>query len=326
MSLCRTARHAAAIVLCLGLAVAGWARAEDYPNRPIRLLVPAAPGGGADLLSRVVGQKLSQQLGVPIVVENRAGAAGVIASSALVNAAPDGYTMMMGYSGHATNTLFVKQLPYDSVKDFTPVVMAAYTPLMLVVKPSFPATSVRDLIALAKARPGQLQFASGGRGGGPFMAGLLFRNEAGIDLVHVPYNGNAPALNDVLAGNVTMMFDTINTSVPQVAAGRLKPLAVTSAKRSTLAPDVMTMSEAGLPGFEVYAWFVLMMPANVPDDIVRKMNVEFNRALAGPEIRQRLQESGVEPMGGSVEEAKKFVADEMAKWTKVIRESNLKDD
>jgi tripartite-type tricarboxylate transporter receptor subunit TctC len=243
----------------------------------------------------------------------------VIATELLAKSAPDGYTLMLGYSTHATNPIFIRKLPYDTLKDFSGVVHVGDIPLLLVVHPSVAATSVRELIALAKARPGQLQFAAGAAGGGPSMAGLLLRQSAGIDIVQVSYKGNAPALTDVLGGQVTMMFDTINTSIALARAGRLRALAVTSRKRSSLAPELPTMIEAGLPGFDVRAWFFVLAPARTPRDIVRKLNADINQGLNDPNIRARLSADGIELVGGTPEETDAFIRAEMERWPKIIK-------
>jgi len=290
-----------------------------YPDKPIKLIVPVPPGGGVDILSRAIGQKMSQSMGVPVVVENKAGASAVIGTELLAKSPPDGYTIMMGYSAHATNPIFNTKLPYDTNKDFAAIAHVGYIPLILVVPPSFPANSVKELIALAKAKPGQLQFASGGAGAGAHLSGELLKATAGVDLIHVPYKGNAPALTDVLGGQVPMMFDTITTSLPHVKAGKLKALAVTSAKRSPLAPDVPTMIEAGLPDFEISAWYVMFAPAGTPRDVMQRLNAEINKAINDPELRRSLGEQGVEFTGGTPEQADAFVHNEIERWGRIIK-------
>ena len=295
------------------------ASAQKFPSRPLRIICPSPPGGSVDILSRTVGQYLSANLGVPVIVDNRVGASGVIGTELLAKSPPDGYTMMMGYSAHATNPIFIKKLPYDTLQDFAGVVHVGDIPLLLVVHPAVPAHSVRELIALAKARPGQLQYASGATGGGPSMAGLLLNQMAGIDVVQVSYKGNAPAQVDLLGGQVTMMFDTINTSIGFAKAGRLRALAVTSLKRSSLAPDLPTMAEAALPGFDVRAWYAVLVPARTPRDLVQRLNREINKALNDPAIRSRLSADGIELVGGTPEETDAFIRSEMARWPKIIK-------
>jgi tripartite-type tricarboxylate transporter receptor subunit TctC len=295
------------------------AAAEKYPARPLRLICPSPPGGAVDMLSRVVSQQLAERFGVPVIVDNRAGASAVIGSELVAKSPPDGHTLMMGYSTHATNPIFIKKLPYDTLKDFSAITLVGYIPLLLVVHPAVAASSVQDLIALAKARPGQLQFAAGAAGGGPSMAGLLFRQMAGIDVVQIPYKGNAPALTDLLGGQVTMMFDTINTSLPLARAGRLRMLAVTSLKRASLAPEMPTLAEAGLPGFDVRAWFAVMVPAKTPREIVHKLNAEINKGLADSTVRAKLAADGVEVVGGTPEQTDAFIRAEMERWPRIIK-------
>jgi tripartite-type tricarboxylate transporter receptor subunit TctC len=294
-------------------------KAQQFPSRPIRLICPSPPGGSVDILSRTVGQYLSANLGVPVIVDNRVGASAMIGTELLAKSPADGYTLMMGYSAHATNPIFIKKLPYDTLNDFSGVVHVGDIPLLLVVHPLVAAHSVRELIALAKAKPGHLQFAAGATGGGPSMAGLLLNQMAGLEVVQVSYKGNAPALTDLLGGQVTMMFDTINTSIGFARAGRLRALAVTSLKRATLAPEVPTMAEAALPGFDVRAWYAVLVPARTPRELVRKLNVEINKALNDPAIRTRLSNDGVELVGGTPEEADAFIRAEMARWPKIIK-------
>jgi tripartite-type tricarboxylate transporter receptor subunit TctC len=295
------------------------AASEKYPARPLRLICPSPPGGAVDMLSRVVSQQLAERFGVPVIVDNRAGASAVIGSELVAKSPPDGHTLMMGYSTHATNPIFIKKLPYDTLKDFSAITLVGYIPLLLVVHPAVAASSVQDLIALAKARPGQLQFAAGAAGGGPSMAGLLFRQMAGIDVVQIPYKGNAPALTDLLGGQVTMMFDTINTSLPLARAGRLRMLAVTSLKRASLAPEMPTLAEAGLPGFDVRAWFAVMVPAKTPREIVHKLNAEINKGLADSTVRAKLAADGVEVVGGTPEQTDAFIRAEMERWPRIIK-------
>jgi tripartite-type tricarboxylate transporter receptor subunit TctC len=313
-------------VLCFTaglMMLAAAARAEPYPDHALRLIVPVPPGGGVDILSRGIGQRLSVNLGVPVVVDNKPGASAVIGTELLQKSPPDGYTLMMAYSAHVTNPLLNKNVRYDPIADFTAVIHVGYIPLILVVHPSVPATSVAALIALAKAKPGALQFASGGAGAGAHLSGELFKYLAGIDILHVPYKGNAPALADVLAGQVPIMFDTITTALPQVRAGQLRGLGVTSAARSALAPELPTMIEAGLAGFEVSAWYVVLLPAHAPRPVVDRLNAEINRALADPGLRARFAEQGVEIVGGSVQDADGFLHRETERWTQVVKATGM---
>ena len=313
---------ASVAVITLGaalMAVAPAADAQRYPDHPLKLIVPVLPGGGVDILSRAIGNKMQQSMGVPVVVENKAGASAAIGTEALAKSPPDGYTIMMGYSAHATNPIFSSVLPYDTNRDFSAIAHVGYIPLILVVNASSPFQSLQDLIAAAKARPGQLQFASGGAGAGAHLSGELLKSTAGVDVVHVPYKGNAPALNDLLGGQVTLMFDTITTALPHVKSGKLRALAVTSPKRSPLAPDVPTMIEAGVPGFDISAWYVMFAPANMPRDVMQRLNAEVNKAIADPEMRKSLGEQGVEFTGGTPDEADKFMKGEIERWGKIIK-------
>ncbi|MFO1311489.1 MAG: tripartite tricarboxylate transporter substrate binding protein [Burkholderiales bacterium] len=319
----RFASLGAALLLGAASTIAPNAVAQKYPDHPIKLIVPVPPGGGVDILSRAIGGKMSANMGVPVVVENKAGASAAIGTEALAKSPPDGYTIMMGYSAHATNPVFSANLPYDTKKDFAAIAHVGYIPLILVVPASSPHKTVQELIAAAKAKPGQLQFASGGAGAGAHLSGELLKTTAGVDIVHVPYKGNAPALNDLLGGQVTMMFDTINTALPHVKSGKLRALAVTSPTRSPLAPDIPTMIEAGLPGFDISAWYVMFAPAGVPKDVMQRLNAEVNKAVADPEIRKSLGEQGVELTGGTSADADKFVNGEIDRWGRIIKTRGL---
>ena len=301
------------------LAYAPTASAQRFPDHPIKPIVPVPPGGGVDLLSRAIGTKMQLSMGQPVVIDNQAGASAAIGTELLAKSPPDGYTIMMGYSAHATNPIFSTSLPYDTNKDFAAIAHVGYIPLILVVNASSPYQSLQELIAAAKANPGKLQFASGGAGAGAHLSGELLKSTAGVDVIHVPYKGNAPALNDLLGGQVTMMFDTITTALPHVKSGKLRALAVTSTKRSPLAPELPTMIEAGLPGFDISAWYVMFAPANVPKDVMQRLNAEVNKAIADPEMRKTLGDQGVEFTGGTSEEADKFVKSEIDRWGKIIK-------
>jgi tripartite-type tricarboxylate transporter receptor subunit TctC len=311
-----------ALILVAGagaVAFAPTATAQRYPDHPIKLIVPVPPGGGVDLLSRAIGTKMQLSMGQPVVIDNKAGASAAIGTEILAKSPPDGYTIMMGYSAHATNPIFSTSLPYDTNKDFAAIAHVGYIPLILVVNASSPYQTLQELIAAAKANPGKLQFASGGAGAGAHLSGELLKSTAGVDVIHVPYKGNAPALNDLLGGQVTMMFDTITTALPHVKSGKLRALAVTSVKRSPLAPELPTMIEAGLPGFDISAWYVMFAPANVPKDIMQRLNAEVNKAIADPDLRKTLGEQGVEFTGGTSEDADKFVKSEIDRWAKIIK-------
>jgi len=294
-----------------------------YPDHPIKLIVPVPPGGGVDILSRAIGAKMSQSMGQPIVVENKAGASAAIGTELLAKSPADGYTIMMGYSAHATNPIFVPKLPYDTSRDFAAIAHVGYIPLILVVNASSPYMTVQDLIGAARAKPGQLQFASGGAGAGAHLSGELLKTTANVDVVHVPYKGNAPALTDLLGGQVTMMFDTITTALPHVKSGKLRALAVTSPKRSPLAPDIPTMIEAGLADFDISAWYVMFAPAGTPKDVMARLNAEVNKAIADPDVRRTLGEQGVEFTGGTPEDADRFVRGEVERWSRIIKTKGM---
>lgn len=322
----RTIRFLLCLAAALATTPAAFAQAGGYPSKPIRIVAPVPPGGGVDILSRAIGQKLSESLKVPVVVENKPGASAAVGTDYVAKSPPDGYTLLMAYTAHATNPLFNPNLAYDTAKDFAAVVHVGYIPLVLVVNPAVPANSVKELIGLAKAKPGQLQYASGGAGAGAHLSGELFRNLAQVDVTHVPYKGNAPALVDLLGGQVTMMFDTVNTAMPHVKSGKLKLLASTTPKRSSLAPEVPTMIESGLPGFEVSAWYAVMAPAKTPREVIAKLNAEINKALADPEMKAKFAAQGVEFVGGTPEQAESFIRGETARWSKVIKTTGMKAD
>ena len=315
-------RALVAALLALSIPVALAADPPRYPSKPIKLIVPVPPGGGVDLLARVIGQKMGEGLGVPVVIENKPGASAAIGTDMLAKSPPDGYTIMMAYTAHATNPLLSK-LPYDTDKDFTAVAFVGYIPLVLVTNPGFPANSVKDIVAMAKAKPGSVQYASGGAGAGAHLSGELLKQMANVDITHVPYKGNAPALNDVIGGQVPFMFDTLPTSLPLVKAGKLKALAVTTEKRTPLAPDIPTMVEQGWPGFVISAWYAVLAPAGTPKDVVARLNAEINKAAKDPELQKRMADQGIELVGGSPEEAQKFIDSEVVRWRAVIKEKGI---
>jgi tripartite-type tricarboxylate transporter receptor subunit TctC len=321
-----TQRMIAPLLVAAGLiaAAAPAAQAQDYPKGPIRFIVPVPAGGGVDLLARTIGAKMATSMGVPVVIENKAGASAAIGTADLAKAPGDGYTIMMAYSTHATNPVFNPNLAYDTDKDFTAVAFVGYIPLIMVTQPNSGIDSVRKLVDMARAKPGSIAYASGGAGAGAHLSGELFKYLAKVDLIHVPYKGNAPALNDVLGGQVPVMWDTITTALPHVKSGKLRALAVTSRKRSPLAPDVPTMIEAGLPDFEISAWYVVMAPKNLPPEVLRRLNAEVNKAIQDPEVRERLGNQGVDFVGGSAADAEKFIRSELERWARVARTTGMK--
>ncbi len=317
-----------AVALTL-VAIGAWAQAPapTYPTKPIRLVVPFPPGGATDILARAVGQRLTEVWGQSVVIDNRPGAGGNIGTELVAKSAPDGYTLEMGTVGtHAINASLYSKLPYDHVKDFVPVILVAGVPNVLVVNPSLPVSSVAELIAYAKANPGKLNFASSGNGTSIHLSGELFKTMAGVQITHVPYKGSAPALQDLLGGQVQLMFDNLPPSLPNIKAGKLKALAVTSATRAPALPDVPTMAEAGLPGFEASSWFGILAPAGTPPAIVAKLNAEIAKWLASPEAQEKLLALGANPAGGTPEDYAKHIAAETSKWAKVVKESGAKVD
>ena len=301
----------------------GTALAQTYPSKPVRLIVPAAAGGPTDLVARSITPKLAEGLGQPVVVDNRGGAGGVLGTDAVAKAPPDGHTLGMVFISHATNPTLVEKLPYDTLRDFAPVVFVGYQTTVLVSHPSLPVNSVQELVALAKAQPGRLNYA-GDPGSASHLAGELFKHMTGTTIVHIPYKGNAPALTDTLAGHVTFMFNAINTALPHVKAGKLKGLAVTSSQRSSLAADLPTMAESGLRDFEVTAWYGIVAPARTPQDTIGKLNAETVKVLRTPELKKRLSSQGVEVAGSTAEQFDAHVRKELAKWDKVLRTAGIR--
>ncbi|MDP3135573.1 MAG: tripartite tricarboxylate transporter substrate binding protein [Burkholderiaceae bacterium] len=310
------------LALCAGSAMA---QTASYPDKPIKIIVPVAAGGFLDASVRVLGERLTRSMGQPVVVENRAGASGITAATAVARAAPDGYTLLVGTIGVlAVNPGLFANLPYNTLKDFAPVSLTAATPSMLVVHPSVPVRTVRELIAYAKANPGKLNFASPGNGTTPHLAGELFKTLAQVEATHVPYKGSAPALTDLLAGRVEMMFDNVVASLQHVRQGRLRVLAVTSPKRSELLPDVPTMAEAGLPDQEIMGWTGILAPAGTPKEIVDKLAGEFTRAVRSADVQARFE--GMNFVGGTPEEFDALIRSELTKWTQVVKDARIKAD
>lgn len=303
-----------------------FAAAQGYPSRPIRLLVTYPPGGGADIMARLLAPKVGESLGQPVLVENKAGASGQIAADTVAKSAPDGYTLMLDAANFAVNPSLYAKLPYDPAKAFTPVTLLVLFPNMLVVNPQQPFTSVHGLVQAAKAKPGSLSFASSGNGSAQHLSGELFRQQAGLDLVHVPYKGGGPALTDVMAGQVPMYFANMASGLPYVKAGKLRALGVTGSKRSAAAPELPTIAESGLPGFEVYEWNAIFAPGGTPPEIVRRLHGEFARALAQKDVQERIASLGGEISGASPQDTQVFIAQQTAKWAKVVKEAHIKVD
>jgi tripartite-type tricarboxylate transporter receptor subunit TctC len=298
-----------------------------YPDKPVRLIVPFPAGGATDFMARSLAQKLSERLGQPIVVDNRGGAGGTIGAEAVASAAPDGYTLLFSTMGVlAINPSLYDKLRYDPVKDFTPVSLTHATANLLVVHPSVPAKDVKELIALAKAKPGTLTFGSSGNGTSSHLSGELFKSMAGIDITHVPYKGTGPALTDLLTGRISMMIDTVSVHVENVNAGKLRALGVTSAKRTPSLPNVPTIAEAGLPGFDVSIWLGVLAPAKTPPDIVARLNSEIRKVMAEPEMKAQLVKAGIDPLTSTPDEFAATIKSDMAKWSKVVKASGARVD
>jgi tripartite-type tricarboxylate transporter receptor subunit TctC len=312
--------------LLLAAMCAAWgAHADVYPSRPIRFVVAFPPGGGTDIIARSIAQKLAERLAQQVVVDNRPGAGGNIGTDIVAKSAPDGYTMLMGSAGPlAINASLFASMPFDPQRDLAPVTLAASTPNVLVVHPSLKATTVKELIAVAKASPGKINFASSGYGTPAQLAGELFNSMAGVRLVHVPYKGASPALADLLGGQVQIMFSTMPPALPHVKDGKLRALAVTSLKRSPAAPDLPTLTQAGLPGFEANTWHGVVLPAGAPAEVIGKLNREIVTILHLPDVVERLSAQGAEPVGSTPEEFAAYIRSETAKWAKVVRESGAK--
>ena len=294
--------------------------AQNYPSKPIRLIVPYAPGGGNDTLSRAIGQKLTQSVGQPLVVDNRPGSGGVIGADIVAKAAPDGYTLLMASSELAVSVSLIATLPYDPLRDFAPVARVGETSYLLVVHPSLSSRSVAELIALAKARPGQLNYASAGVGSPLHLAAELFKWMTGTNLVQVTYKGGAPAVAATLAGETQVVFGSVTTTLQLAKAGRLRALAVTSAKRSPLVPDVPTVAEAGVPGYELANWYGVLAPAHTPKVIISRLASELAQIMAMPDLRERaLQNQGIETVASTAEEFAAVLKNEVAKWRKLTK-------
>jgi tripartite-type tricarboxylate transporter receptor subunit TctC len=299
--------------------------AADYPQRPIRLIVPFAAGGGLEITARSIGQKLTEKRGQSIVIDNRPGAATIVGSEIAAKASPDGYTLLMITTTFAINPSLYGKLPYDPVREFAPVTQINSVPNILVVNPSIPAHTVRELIALAKAKPGQLNYASAGSGTSPHLAAELFKTMAGIEMTHIPYKGIPPAVTDVIAGRVTMLMTTTISAAPHVKSGRLRALAITSPKRLAAMPDVPAIGET-VPGYEADAFQGMVAPAGVPKEIVRQLADDIAAIVRLPEIRERIVADGAEPIGSTPEAFGAFLKKEMLKWGKVVKESGARPD
>jgi tripartite-type tricarboxylate transporter receptor subunit TctC len=314
-------------ILLIGLLGATGAFAQGWPTKPVKLVVPFPPGGGTDILARILAEKLTESLGQPVVVDNRPGASGNIGTGQVAKAAPDGYTLLLDTGGTlAINPNLYTKLPFDPAKDFAPITQVAGAPYMLAVHPSVPAKSVAELIAYAKANPNQLSFASSGNGQPPHVAGELFMLKAGVLLVHVPYKGAGPAIQDTVAGHTSLMFASTSSALEYAKAGRLRPLAITSVTRHPLLPDLPTMQEAGLAGYEVTEWFAMLAPAGTPPEIVARLHREVVRIVTNPEMKERLTNQGFQVIANTPEAFAAAWRSDIAKWGMVVKEAKLQVD
>jgi tripartite-type tricarboxylate transporter receptor subunit TctC len=317
----RLARIGVAVAACALAGVAG--AQESYPSKPIKIIAPVQPGGGVDLVARTIGERISKALGQPVVVENLSGGGGIVGSLATSRAAPDGYTLMIGYVGtHGTNPA-VRKLPYDAVKDFTPIAMVAGTPNVLVVPASLPVKTLSEFIAYAKANKDKLSYGSAGTGTLTHLAMEQLKVAGGLDIQHVSYRGIGPAIADILGGQTQALFPGLAAGLPQIKAGKMRPLAVTGAMRHPLLPDVPTFEELGFKGFDGVQWYGIVGPANVPPAVVATLNKAINDALADPSLRDRLAGEALEPMPMTPDQFGQYMKDDIAKWTKVAKERNI---
>jgi tripartite-type tricarboxylate transporter receptor subunit TctC len=300
--------------------------AQGYPSRPIKIVVPYGVGGSADVYARYLGVKLQEHLGQPVVIENRPGGGAIVGTDAVAKAEPDGYTLLMMSNTHTVNETLVPKKPYDLMRDLAPISGVSYSDLMMVLAPGVKAGSVKEFIALAKAQPGKLNYASSGNGTPYHMAGELFKAMTGVDIVHVPHKGSDQARASVLGGQVDMMFDAVPTMASQAKAGKVKALATTGTKRSPVTPDIPTLAEAGVPGYESGIWLGLMAPAKTPRPVLEKLNAEVNKILATPDVKDNWLKQGTLTMGMSIEQFDKFLRAETVKWAKVVKDSGAKLD
>jgi tripartite-type tricarboxylate transporter receptor subunit TctC len=324
-------RRRAAALRFAGIAAAAatfasGAIAQSYPAKPIRLIVPYAPGGAVDIIARATAQELTKRVGQQIIVDNRTGAGGNIGSDTVAKAPPDGYTLLMASPANTINSSLYTNMPYDPLRDLIPIALIGSVPSVLVANPSLPVQDIKQLIALAKAKPGALTYGSGGSGTTEHLAGEMFKSFAGIDLLHVPYKGGAQVMIDLMGGQVALMFSNQLGVLPHIKAGKLKALGVASAERSTALPDVPTFAEAGFPDFKVSVWWGVMAPAGMPKDVVNQLNREIVAGLASPEMKERLQTMSAQPIGGTPEQFAAFFAAETKRWAPIVKASGAKAD
>ncbi|MFN7088043.1 MAG: tripartite tricarboxylate transporter substrate binding protein, partial [Burkholderiales bacterium] len=299
---------------------------QAYPTKPIRLIVPSSPGGGTDISARIIAPKLGEYLGQQVVVENRPGAGTMIGGEAVARAAPDGYTLLMGISTLAINPAIYKKVPYDALRDFAPISQAVSLSNVLVTHPSLPPKNVRELIVFVKARPGQINYASAGLGTSPHLSMALFLAMTGLKMVHIPYKGSGPGVVDLVAGHVPVMMPNMLSAQPHIKAGRLRALGVTGTRRANSAPEIPTIAEAGVAGYEAVQWYGVLAPAGTPRDIVGKLHAQIVRALQSAEVKQRLQADGADAVGSSPEEFAAYIRAETEKWAKVVKDADIRQD
>lgn len=297
---------------------------NSYPQKPIRIIVPVAPGGGTDFVARLIGQKLGEALSTPVIIENKPGGAGNVGVDAAAKAEPDGYTLVMPITSFSVNPALYTKLPFDTQKDFAPIALVASAPLLLVVNPALPIKTLSDLIALAKTKPGSLNYGTSGVGTTSHLAAELFKYTAKLDIINVPYKGGGPIVTDLIAGSIQIYFSTVPAALPQTQAGKLRAIAITSAKRLPSLANIPTVAEAGLPGYDVVGWFGLFAPAKTPPAIVERLNAEVVKILQMPDVREKIEAHGLIPGGGTSKELSVFLDSEIKKWTQLIKAANIK--
>lgn len=317
-------RRVAIALAAAAFSAAAWS--QSYPTKPVKIVVPYGVGGSADVYARYLGAKLQDTMGQSFVVENRPGAGSIVGTDYVAKSSPDGYTLLMMSNTHTVNETLIPKKPFDLMRDLAPITGVSYSDLLMVIHPSVPANDLKEFIALAKAKPGALNYASSGNGTPYHMAGELFKSLAGVDMVHIPHKGSDGARTSILGGQVQMMFDAVPTMAANARAGKVKALATSGAKRSPVTPDVPTVSEAGVPGYESGIWLGLMAPAGTPRPVLEKLNAEVNKLLNSPEVRDNWAKQGTTTMGMSIEQFDKFLRDEIVKWAKVVKLSGAKVD